>query len=59
MNVYGPNKDDITFCQKIETFCNENENLIQGGDFNIVIDPNIDKSGGNKNTHPRCRTKVK
>ena len=28
INVYGPNKDDITFLQKIETFCNENETEI-------------------------------
>ena len=27
VNVYGPNKDDVTFFQKIETFCNENENV--------------------------------
>ena len=59
VNVYGPNKDDVTFFQKIETFCNENENVILGGDFNVVIDPNIDKNGGNKNTHTRCRTKLK
>ena len=50
INVYGPNKDDITFLQKIETFCNENENenYILGGDFNLVIDPDLDKSGGIK-----------
>ena len=59
VNVYGPNKDDVTFFEKIETFCNSNENILLGGDFNVVIDPNIDKSGGNKNTHPRCRAKLK
>ena len=46
INVYGPNKDDITFLKKIETFCNGNEYYILGGDFNLVIDPNLDKNGG-------------
>lgn len=52
-----PNKDDITFLPKIETFCNENETYILGRDFNLVIDPDLDKSGGIKNTYPRAGQK--
>ena len=61
INVYGPNKDDIIFLQKVETFYteNQNENYILGVDFYLVIDRDLDKSGGIKNTHPRCRSKMK
>ena len=59
VNIYGPNKENITFFQKIETFCNDKDNCIFGGDFKIVLNPEVDKSGGNKNTHPRSMSKLK
>ena len=50
INIYGPNNDDTAFLKKLESFCAENEdkNFIIGGDFNLVIDPEVDKSGGIK-----------
>ena len=49
MNVYSPNKDDTEFlnnvfieaCSRTST-----ENLIFGGDWNTIMDNNIDKAGG-------------
>ena len=60
INIYGPNNDDPTFFQKLESFCAEKEenNFIIGGDFNLVMDPDVDKSGGIKNTHNRSRLKL-
>ena len=60
INIYGPNNDDTAFFKKLESFCAENEdkNFIIGGDFNVVIDPEVDKSGGIKNTHNRSRLKL-
>ena len=60
VNIYGSNSDDPTFFQKLESFCAEKDgnNLIIGGDFNLVIDPDIDKCGGIKYTHNRSRSKL-
>ena len=61
INIYGPNNDDTAFFfLKLESFCVENEdkNFIIGGDFNLVIDPEVDKSGGIKNTHNCSRLKL-
>ena len=36
----------------------ESGNLLLGGDFNTVLDSNIDKHNGKNDTHKRCRTKI-
>lgn len=43
INIYGPNNDDTEFFQKLKSFWAENEdnNYIIGGDFNLVMDPEI------------------
>ncbi len=51
LNVYAPNKinDQINFLERLKTLCLKNdnqENIIIGGDFNITLDPHIDKMGG-------------
>lgn len=52
LNIYGPNYDDSEFFRKI--FClipdTTNANLIIGGDFNLVLDPYLNKSLSRKIT---------
>ena len=52
-NIYAPNDDDTSFyinvIQLIESLPNDNQ--IIGGDFNLVLDLEIDKKGGRKVTH--------
>ena len=45
INVYGPNKDDVSFFEKLEHFIRENEDkdIISGGDYNKIINSEIDK----------------
>ena len=47
-NIYGPNKDDVKFFtnvqEKIEA--EETDYSIIGGDFNCILDNNLDKKGG-------------
>ena len=53
LNVYGPNNEDITFFKKLEetVISYNSETLIAAGDFNVVLDYNIDKLNGKKNTN--------
>ena len=52
-NMYAPNDDNPTFflnlSQKIEDFSNENQ--IIGGDFNLVLNINMDKRHGRQTTN--------
>lgn len=45
LNVYGPNQDDADFFVNLffKINCSPTE-LIIGGDFNLVLDPNMDRS---------------
>ena len=59
-NIYAPNNDDPFFFENfynhLLTFdCGE---LILGGDFNLVLDVQKDKSGGNPVTHKNCLKKA-
>ncbi len=49
--VYGPNKDNPNFwanvSQEIEQF--DNVNIIQAGDFNVALNPLLDREGKNCN----------
>ena len=60
VNVYGPNNDDGSFFDSLYEFLGENddEEYIIGGDFNTVINSNIDKFGGIKGSHQKCRDKI-
>ena len=55
INIYGPNDDNINLLQimmkKILQF--ECTNIIVAGDFNLVLDINMDKSGGLGKTHTK------
>lgn len=54
-NIYAPNNDDpeffITTAKRIEEF--ENTNIIWGGDFNLVMNPAVDRMGSDYN-HTRA-----
>lgn len=60
LNIYGPNTEDITFFRTIENLVIENnsESLILGGDFNNVIDFNLDKINGRIDTNKRCSIQI-
>ena len=53
LNIYAPNNDDPIFFEKIYEHLNsfECEEIVFGGDFNLVLDLDMDKEGGNKTTH--------
>ena len=56
-NVYGPNHDNphffITLFEQIDSL--EESNLIIAGDFNSILDPNMDKFGGNPHKNKNSR----
>ena len=53
VNIYMPNLDEPAFFEQLqEHFTSfEGEQIIFGGDFNLILDPDKDKSGGNKPKH--------
>ena len=48
LNIYGPNTDDIFCFKMLENYLIENEEktITVGGDFNIVLDIELDKKNG-------------
>lgn len=52
LNIYGPNHDDPEFYRKVFSLIPDipNGNLIIGGDFNLVLDPYLDKFLSKKTT---------
>ena len=44
INLYGPNNDDPAFFEQLENYIRENneKTFIVGGDFNTVINENIE-----------------
>ena len=56
-NIYGPNTDDPSFIQKIiasiEAEGNHDYTII-GGDFNFVMDPQIDRKNSTYNHYNSC-----
>lgn len=60
LNIYAPNTDDINFFTTIEDIVIEHnsESLILGGDFNNVINVELDKLNGRKDTNKRCSAKI-
>ena len=52
-NIYGPNNDDPEFFQQFgENLLDfSGENIILAGDFNLVLEVEKDKQGGNTTTH--------
>ena len=53
LNIYGPNTDDLTHFNTLEAYIKDNtdKTLIIGGDFNTVLDIELDKKNGRTDTH--------
>ena len=53
VNIYAPNNDNPTFFQNLldHLLSVECEEIIMGGDFNLVTDIQRDKRGVNATTH--------
>ena len=60
LNIYGPNNNDKTFFEQLETFIAENDDktFIIGGDFNVVLNTNLDKKNGRNETNEHNRNKL-
>ena len=52
INIYGPtkNSEKHTFYKQLHNYITQTENIILGGDFNMVEDLLLDRQGGNPNT---------
>ena len=61
VNIYGPNRDDTSIFYKIQEFMenNETDNFIIGGDFNVILNPTLDKKNGIPNRNIQCRRLIK
>ena len=62
LNIYAPNSltENYNFLSKVEEFIisNDSESIIVGGDFNTVINIDIDKKNGNINNNKKNRDKI-
>ena len=65
INLYGPNKDDVTYCETLESYLDNNEEktfiLLGGGvaaDFNTVLNINLDKKHGRSDKHRLSRQEI-
>ena len=60
INVYGPNNNDNVFFDKLEnTLVKYNDKtLIIGGDFNTVLNIDLDKKNGRAETNKQNRVKL-
>ena len=58
--LYGPNKDDPDFFENIDTIIEnfKNDSYIICGDFNLVINPNLDCENYINVNNPKARKKV-
>ena len=56
-NIYAPNRDDPYFFEllfeKLDYYSEDNR--IIGGDFNLILDPSVDKRGGNPHKNKQAR----
>lgn len=57
INIYAPNKEgeQIVFYNNIKLLLNKyeidlNDNIVMGGDYNVIFDPKLDKKGGIERT---------
>ena len=59
INIYGPNRDNPEFFSSIRTDIERMGNpVILAGDFNLVLDPNIDLLNYKNVNNPQARNKV-
>ena len=60
VNLYGPNIDDPSFYEKLEINVNKfgNNNIIMVGDWNLLLNPDIDGTNYKHINNPNARKKV-
>ena len=60
VTLYGPNKDKPTFFENINLILDElgNEHIIMCGDFNLVLEPEIDTENYQHVNNPNARNKL-
>ena len=60
INIYGPNRDNPDFYSKINQKIDELNltNIIWAGDWNLVMNPNIDYHNYKHNNNPRAQEKI-
>ena len=59
INIYGPNKDDQEFYKQLLLKINENENMvIMTGDFNLILNPDVDFVNYANLNNPKARNEV-
>ena len=58
VNIYGPNEDNVDFYQHLFSKLEDEEcsNMIIGGDYNLVLNLKIDKTGGTIKTNTKSST---
>ena len=58
--MFVPNTDSVNHFEIFEKYLNENEDktFIIGGEFNTIIDTELDKKKRTKDTHKVCRNKL-
>ena len=56
-NIYGPNDDDAVFFDILDNELTQiqGENVIIGGDLNVILDSKMDKEGGRGDRKPKQR----
>ena len=61
VNIYGPNEDNVDFYQHLFSKLEDEEcsNMIIGGDYNLVLNLKIDKTGGAIKTNTKSSTYLK
>jgi len=57
VNIYAPNNDDPGFYERVFDAIRgfDVENIVMGGDMNLVLDVTIDKNGGRAQTNEKAR----
>ena len=60
INMYGPNNDSPSFYENLNTIIDEfnNDNITVCGDFNIVLNPELDSHNYVQTNNPRARKKL-
>ena len=60
INIYGHNVDKVSLFLKLESYISKHgwDSIVWGGDFNFVMNLNLDKVGGNAQTNFKARNRV-
>ena len=61
INIYGPNKDDPIILEHLNNYLLKNDEypFVLGGDFNTILNFDLDKKNGRENNHNKYKSKLK